>query len=135
MGPDAAMLAPAEALARFIATGDDDALAGLFADGPVTIVENFAPFVFDGQDAVARWTEAMRAHAAPLSGLVPAFGPPQDFAQAGGRTYFALPTTWRGAAAGRRFEETGGWSFVLEEIDGAWRVRAYAWSVTGVTRL
>jgi hypothetical protein len=51
--PDAAMLAPIEKIARFIETCDDTNLSG-FADEHVAIIENFAPFLFDGRDAVAR---------------------------------------------------------------------------------
>ncbi len=61
------------------------------------------------------------------------FGPAQDFTRGGGgRVFFSLPTHWRGRSHGRLFEEDGGWAFLLEEQDGAWRVRSYAWAVTRI---
>ena len=122
------MLAPIERLARFMATLDAANLEGVFADG-VTIHENFAPFVFAGTDAVARWTALFRDHAKRLSHLKHSFGPAQDFHIDGPLAYFALPTTWTGQSHGEPFVETGGWSFVLTHENTVWRIKAYAWAV------
>lgn len=124
--PDAAMLAPANALASFMASLDDKHLEGVFAD-EVTIIENFAPYIF--LDA-ARWREGFRAHAVGLSGLKSRFGTAQDFSRDGGRAYFVLPTSWEGLSKGRAFEERGGWSFVLVRRNDLWTIAGYAWAVT-----
>ena len=47
-GPDAAMLAPPEALARFLESIDKSLLDGLFSEDDVTILENFPPHLFQG---------------------------------------------------------------------------------------
>jgi hypothetical protein len=133
MTPDEAMMAGPEGIARFIATGDDTALAGVFAAREVVIIENFAPHVFAGADAVARWTAAMRGHLETVSDLEHSFGSACDFTRSGGLAFFSLPTTWRGVARGRRFAERGGWAFVLVADEGAWRVRNYAWAVTEIS--
>jgi hypothetical protein len=125
-GPDEAMLAPAKALAAFMATLDDKHLDGLFADD-VTIVENFAPYIFRD---MARWRDGFRAHAVGLSGLKSRFGTPQDFSRDGDNAYFVLPTAWEGLAKGRAFEEVGGWSFVLTKRNDLWTIAGYAWAVT-----
>jgi hypothetical protein len=129
--PDADMMGAPTSVALFIATGQDSHLEAAFAGGPVTIIENFAPFLFEGDGALERWAKAMRAHADPLSSLTHSFGPAFDFAADGQSVSFSLPTTWRGLARGVAFTETGGWSFVLARHSGAWRVRAYGWAVTG----
>ncbi|HWD26026.1 MAG TPA: hypothetical protein VG387_02580 [Rhizomicrobium sp.] len=123
--PSVDHLAPADAIARFIATGDDAVLDGVFARD-VTIIENFAPHIF--RDA-GTWRTAMHAHRAPLADLAYAFAPALDFTQKDGRAFFTIPVTWTGALRGRRFRELGGKSIVLQSEAGAWRVAAYAWSV------
>ena len=127
--PDTAMMAPVESIARFIATGDDGCLS-VFAEEDVTILENFAPHLFSGPDAVGRWARAMRAHASGLSGLAHRFSPACDFRVEEGRAFFSLPTHWSGSANGRRFQEDGGWAFVLVRQGGEWRVLSYGWAVT-----
>ncbi len=129
--PDEAMMAPVERIARFMATLDETHLQGAFADDGVTILENFAPFVFAGADAVARWTTLFRAHAQGLSNLKHSFGPAQDFHADAALAYFALPTTWSGLSHGQSFVETGGWSFLLARQNAEWRVKSYGWAVTG----
>ncbi|HET6473751.1 MAG TPA: hypothetical protein VFG38_18050 [Pseudomonadales bacterium] len=137
-GPDAAMLDLANRVARFIASLDDTDIAGVFAERDVTIIENFAPYRFDGPAAVANWAAGMRAHRVDTANLVHAFGAPQDFSRTGDRVFFALPTTWKGTYRGTPFTETGGWAFVLVEHADAngnhgWRVQSYGWAVTAIT--
>jgi len=128
-GPDAAMMAPIEKIARFIATGDEACLSA-FLDGDVVILENFSPHLFSGPGAVSLWAKAMRDHARGLSGLAHSFGPARDFSVEGERAFFSLPTHWTGAVNGRPFHEDGGWAFVIVTQRGEWRVRSYAWAVT-----
>jgi hypothetical protein len=128
--PDAAMMVGPEGVARFIGTGEAAALEGVFADQGVTIIENFAPYVFAGPDAVALWRRGMRAHLDGVSGLEHSFGPACDFSRSGPLAFFTLPTEWKGLAGGHRFREHGGWAFVLVDDGGRWRVKGYAWAVT-----
>jgi hypothetical protein len=131
--PDPEMLAVAERVARFIESLDAAEIAGVFADRDVTIIENFAPYRFDGPGAVDAWASGMRAHRDATSDLHHVFGEPQDFSRTGDRVFFALPTTWTGTYRGKSFTETGGWAFMLTRQQDAWRVLSYAWAVTGVS--
>jgi len=132
--PDAPMMTPVRAVAAFMATLDGAHLADCFADD-VVIVENFAPYVFRGPDAVARWQVGFREHAATLSGLVVTFVAAQDFSSDGETAYFVLPTAWTGTSNGEAFEEEGGWAFVLKRQGGNWRIACYAWAVTALRRV
>jgi hypothetical protein len=127
--PDAVMMLPVRALVEFMATLDDALLADVFAADTV-IVENFAPYVFRGPDATARWRAGFREHAATLAGLIVTFGTAQDFSVDGDTAYFVLPTTWTGRTREKPFREEGGWAFVLERRGEGWRVACYAWAVT-----
>ena len=126
---DAAMMAAPEALARFLETGDTALLDDVFSTGDVTILENFPPHVFNGQDDLARWKALMAAHVGAIGELRHTFGPPQDFGLTGDTVHFTLPTHWTGVRDGVTFKELGGWTFVqLREAD-QWRIRSYGWAV------
>ena len=129
--PDAAMMEPVRKVIRFIQTLDADGLADAFTTFPA-IVENFAPYLIRGEDAVERWREGFRARARALelADLAVSFGAAQDFSRTGERAFFSLPTTWTGKSGGKAFRETGAWAFVLDDENGAWRIRSYAWAVT-----
>src|ERR1700704_2512318 len=84
-GPDEEMMKPVMALTRFMITLDRRHLEGVFAHSGVTIVENFSPYVFAGQNAAAQWEAGFRAHAGAdkLSELTLRFGDAQDFGRFG----------------------------------------------------
>ena len=123
--PDPDMLALAAGIARFIASGDDKDLDGVFAR-EVTIIENFPPHIFRD---VATWRDAMRRHIHALSDMAFAFAPAVDFSVHDDCAYFCVPVTWTGKLHGKLFRELGGKSIVLRQEGGAWRVAAYAWAV------
>ena len=132
--PDEAMLAPVRRLARFMATLDDSNLVDVFADD-LTIVENFAPYLFRGDGAAEAWRAGFVDHSLTLRDLVASFDAAQDFNRDGKTAYFVLPTTWTGKSHGRPFIEKGGWSFILTLGTGDWRIAAYAWSVIDIRPL
>src|SRR5688572_11831218 len=76
--PTPEMMEPVEKIARFIAKPDDGDLSA-FASQDVVIVENFAPYVFDGPNAVQRWAEGMRGHVEKLGALAHRFSAAHDF--------------------------------------------------------
>jgi hypothetical protein len=129
-GPDAAMMAPVTKLASYMAHVDGAVLPLVFVDDGLVIVENFAPYIFIGKNAAARWDAGYRHHASPLKDLKFSFGPAHDFEHTIDRVYFVLPTTWSGLDQNGRFEEHGAWSFVLRNTTGKWRILAYGWGAT-----
>jgi ketosteroid isomerase-like protein len=132
--PDNAMMAPVTALANYMAHVAGAVAPPVFMENGLVIVENFAPYIFFGKDAAARWDAGYRHHAlGRLKDLKFRFGVAHDFDRAGDRVYFVLPTTWRGTYEDGRFEEHGAWSFVLEKLSGQWRISAYTWGVTDET--
>ena len=128
---DPALLVPIEMVARFIETGDESLLSA-FAKKGVVIIENFAPHLFEGEDAVHRWSQKILSWHKPPSDLVlkHKFGTPQDISIHDDLAFLSLPTHWTISENGNKFEEDGGWAFVLVQEDGEWRVRSYGWAVT-----
>jgi hypothetical protein len=130
--PTAAMMEPVQGLVTFMTTLRRGEQPTVFARRGLCIVENFAPFLFCGLEAAANWSAGFRAHAAEgdLKDLAATFGEAHDFSRSGKRVYFSLPTTWTGLTQGKRFEEHGAWSFVLEQENIGWRIVGYGWGVT-----
>ena len=128
---DPALLVPIEKVARFIETGDESLLSA-FANKGVVIIENFAPHLFEGEDAVKRWSQKILSWHKPPSDLVlkHKFGTPQDISIHDDLAFLSLPTHWTISENGNKLEEDGGWAFVLVQEDGEWRVRSYGWAVT-----
>ena len=128
--PDPAMMAPVERLAAFIASGGIGSPVAAFAGGDVSILENFAPYLFTGAAAVETWALGMRAHLGGLTALRHRFGQPQNFSRTGDQVFLSVPTQWSGFVDGRAFTEQGGWCFVLTKQGPEWRIRNYGWAVT-----
>ncbi len=129
--PTAAMMAPVAKVARFMETLQEPVLDGVFVVDGLVIVENFAPHIFAGPTASRDWQRGFCAHAKELSDLTHAFGQAQDFLLTGDLAYFSLPTHWTGKVGGVPFSEDGGWAFVLRYEANGWRIKSYAWAVTG----
>jgi hypothetical protein len=127
--PDPAMMAPLERVAEFIASGAVGSPAETFAGSDVTIIENFAPYLFTGEAAVETWALRMQAHLSGVTGLRHRFGQPHNFSRAGDLVFLSLPTEWSGFIDGRAFTERGGWCFVLTKQGREWRIRNYGWAV------
>src|SRR5580692_4062632 len=64
--PDKAMMAPATALATYMAQVEGAVAPSVFVDDGLVIVENFAPYIFVGKDAAGRWDAGIRQHLARL---------------------------------------------------------------------
>jgi hypothetical protein len=101
-GPDAAMMAAPETLARFLETADEGVLRGLFSTGEVTILENFPPHVFTGQDGLEHWRGLMARHVGAISDLRHTFGPPQDFVGPATRSISPCPPAGPACATASR---------------------------------
>jgi hypothetical protein len=130
--PTAQMMEPVSRLVGFMSTLRRGEQPTMFARRGVCVVENFAPYLFCGHQAVENWAAGFRAHSVDgeLKDLAATFGEAHDFNRAGNRVYFSLPTTWTGLTRGKHFEEHGGWSFVLEQETVGWRILGYGWAVT-----
>ena len=127
------LLEPIEKVARFIETADRAYLAA-FAQSGVVIIENFPPHLFEGADAVERWSQTISRWHQPPSTLVlkHRFGAPQDLRVQDGTAFVSLPTHWTITEDDEVIEEDGGWAFTLTQEPDGWKVRAYGWAVTNI---
>jgi len=131
--PDPGMMEPVERLAEFIAAGGVGSPVEAFAGGDVTIIENFAPYLFTGDAAVEAWALGMQAHLSGVTALRHRIGEPHNFSRSGDEVFLSFPTEWSGFIGGRAFTEKGGWCFVLTKQGEEWRIRNYGWAVTEIS--
>lgn len=131
--PDPAFLAPIEKIAQFIETGDESLLSA-FASKGVVIIENFAPHLFEGADAVQRWSQEILSWHEPPRDLVlkHQFGSVQDLRVHGDTAFLSVATHWTITEHGEDTGEDGGWAFILVKENEEWRVRCYGWAVTRI---
>ncbi|MBA4383244.1 MAG: hypothetical protein C0410_00770 [Anaerolinea sp.] len=126
---DPELLKPIEKVARFLETGDEIYLSA-FAKKGVVIIENFKPHLFEGEDALQRWSNVIKSwHTKPIK-LVHSFGQVQDLNVGEDLAFVSMPTHWTGLRGDTPFQEDGGWAFVLVKEEGQWKVRNYGWAVT-----
>jgi hypothetical protein len=133
-GPDEAMMQPVHELVSFMITLDATHLRKSLASSDLTVMENFAPYLFTGNGAQRRWEQGFRRHAADghLSDLTADFDKAVTFERHKDRVYFSLPTTWKGKSGAQAFVEQGAWAFVLTWTRDGWRIRNYSWVVTQI---
>lgn len=109
--------------------GDMKTASAAFATDTVTIIDEFAPYVWQGNDAVARWGAAFMQDAA-ASGMQ---GPTLDLGRAirvqvdGDTAYAVFPGTLRYSQKGHRMQEVAVMTFALAHTGDGWRIKAWSW--------
>jgi hypothetical protein len=126
--PDASMLWPARCIVRFMESGEQSLLDGVFAER-CEIIDSVAPFLFTGPRAPDEWAERFRRHIASHESLQAEVRPAEEFGADGDRVYFSLPVLWRYTLRGIAYRELGTLAVVLEQRYGTWRVIRSSWSV------
>jgi ketosteroid isomerase-like protein len=120
------------AIGRFVdaVNGGDvaGALACLAAD--VTIVEDVAPYRWQGPAAGAEWMLAMarNAEAAGMTEVAMRIGAPVRVEVEGGHGYAVVPGVLRLRGGGASLRSDGSLTFALRRGDEAWLISAMAWT-------
>jgi hypothetical protein len=112
--------------------GDNKSAFAAYSKGDVTVVDEFAPFRWNGVDAEKAWAAAYGRHAAATGvtdGSV-SYGEPTRKEIDGNRAYVILPTIYTYKDHGKPTVEEGQMTFVLGVEGGIWKIRGWTW--TGV---
>lgn len=121
-----------ETIARFVDAvncGDQAGAIGCFATD-ATIVEDIAPFRWQGADACARWMAAMweNAQRMELTGVTMELGPATRIAVDGDFAYALFAGTLRLMAPDGELRSDGQLTFALDAGGNGWRIGAMTWS-------
>ena len=110
--------------------GNTQAAFATYADGAVTIVDEFAPHIWTGTDSARRWADAYDQHA-QATGVTDGkvtYGKPTRMEVDGEEAYVILPTNYLYKEHGTPLQEEGQMTVVLNREAGAWKIRSWTWS-------
>lgn len=110
--------------------GNTQAAFATYADGAVTIVDEFAPHIWTGTDAARHWADAYDKHA-QATGVTDGkvtYGKPTRMEVVGDLAYVILPTKYSYKEHGKAWQEEGQMTVVLNREAGVWKIRSWTWS-------
>jgi ketosteroid isomerase-like protein len=121
--PDPAIAAlPAKMAAALIA--NDSAALRANCAASATVVDEFAPYAWNGPDACVKWAAAFKAFAAQMKLTNPkATIKPKPFVDTSATAaYMTAQMRFAGTLAGKPFSEEGTWTFVLVKSGTGWKI-------------
>jgi len=107
----------------------DTAAANALCTGQSTIIDDFAPHIWQGATACADWAAAFDA-AAKAQGITDPkvmTGKPKTLSAKGDRAYAVLPAKYSYKQHGKPVNEAGLFTFALQKADAGWRIAGWAW--------
>jgi ketosteroid isomerase-like protein len=113
-------------------TGNVQAAFAAYANGTITIVDEFAPHIWSGPDAAHQWADAYGKHA-EATGVTDGkvtYGQPTRAEIEGDVAYVVMPTVYLYKEHGKPLREEGEITVVLNREAGNWKIRSWTW--TGV---
>ena len=110
--------------------GDSATGFATYAQGEITIVDEFAPHRWSGPKAAQEWAADYDKHAKATGvtdGLVK-YGTPTRIEVEGDLAYVILPTEYLYKEHGKPMQEKGQITAVMHKEAGAWMIRGWTWS-------
>jgi ketosteroid isomerase-like protein len=109
----------------------NDAKAALAACADqAVIVDDFAPHLWTGAGACAKWASDFDADNKKnqVTDVVVTLGKPRHLDVTGDRAYVVVPASLTFKDHGKAMAEPAAvWTFVLQKSGGSWRITAWAW--------
>jgi ketosteroid isomerase-like protein len=110
--------------------GDTKRALATCADNTL-IIDDFAPHVWDGTGACARWASDFDADSKKTQttdGVV-TIAKPRHLDVTGDRAYVVLPAAFTYKVAGKPMQSTGSvWTLALQKTAAGWRITGWAWA-------
>ena len=113
-------------------TGDVKSAYAAYASGDIVIIDEFAPHVWTGPHAAQDWAAdyEKNAQARGVSDGSVKYGAATRSEVEGDAAYVVIPTVYNYKEKGEAKTEEGQMTFALSRQEGAWKIKAWAW--TGV---
>ena len=126
---------PEETVRTFMAgfnTGDLAKSAALNSSAGTSIIDEFAPYTWNGVKAFDEWSAALDANSKAL-GITEAkvmLGSPIVKNITSAQAYLIYPSVYRYKLKGTSMRETGRIAIVLRKEASAWKIAAWTWTGT-----
>jgi quercetin dioxygenase-like cupin family protein len=122
---DPAILATVDALVAALNSGSTTDAKAIFVEAP-TVVDDFPPFAWSGKDAAETYTKDLKTILDKLEITAWRFQrhQPRYAAATNDHAWLVVPFSFPFMMKGQTQSVAGDWSFVLQKIDGRWRVVA-----------
>src|ERR1700761_6803321 len=106
----------------------DTAAASALCTGQATVIDDFAPHLWQGATACADWAAGLAAFAKAQGITDPkvAVGKPKALSTTGDRAYAVLPAHYTYKQNGKPVNEPGLWTFSLQKREVGWRITGWA---------
>jgi hypothetical protein len=108
--------------------GED--VSSLFVDGDIAIVDEFAPNVWIGRNAMSAWGADFESHAKAtgLTGPAVTLGKTVRSEVSGDRGYAVVQAVYSYKEHGKAMAEDGQMTFAMKKEAGGWRIGAWTWT-------
>jgi len=126
---ETAAMAPVHQFIGDVNKGDMKAAAATFASD-ASIIDEFAPYHWQGNDAFAQWGADFdtMAKVNGISDMVLTLEPPRHVHVTGDRGYAVVPALIVSRHNGKTARERGTFTFALTNTAMGWRIAAWAWA-------
>ena len=124
-------MAPINTAFKAINTGDESSWNSVHTPDAV-ILDNIAPYRWDGPDASAKWWTSFGKSLQTNKMTQPhlAYQAIKFWEQTGDRAYVVVPTTFTTMMNGKQITQAGTLTLVLVNTHAVWKVRGWAWGTT-----
>jgi ketosteroid isomerase-like protein len=112
------------------ANADNASRLNAYFAANATVVDDFPPFSWTGNDAGARWWSASDKDLAKhgIAGVHAVLGPITRFAVVGDDAYVIAPLTIGYAVRGRPAHSSGLWTMTFHRSGGSWKIASATWT-------
>jgi len=108
----------------------DVAAAAALCSAQTTIIDDFAPYAWQGANTCTEWAAALAAadKAGGITNEKVTLGKPWHVSVTGDRGYAVYPTHYSYKRKGKPVTEQGVWTFALQKSADGWRIVGWAWA-------
>jgi hypothetical protein len=110
--------------------GDTKAAAETMLPSGVTIIDEFAPYLWQGPTAFADWARDLETSgkAAGMDNEAVILGTPTRRDMVGKTAYVVTPATFSFTLHGKKMTEAAQMTFAMKYTDAGWKIAAWTWT-------